>query len=173
MAALLAAMAAVAIVAVTRGAYDIDLDRLLNVFSGAAFGPADVVIWKIRLPRLSPPSWQGEDFRCQVLPSSRCLKSAGCAFHPWVSVMEPPFGASAAIVFLDAQIFLVTAFAFAGAMCSTVVIMVLGQIQTPLAGSNHSRRRGPYLPRSCRVPVLVQYLASDTQLCHGGFLDFW
>jgi len=53
MAALLAGLALLAIVAMSVGAYDIRLDRMLAVLSGATPGAAEVVIWKIRLPRIA------------------------------------------------------------------------------------------------------------------------
>jgi iron complex transport system permease protein len=169
MVALLAAMAAVAIVAVTQGAYDIDLDRVLNVFYGAAFGPADVVIWKIRLPRIVSAIVAGGGLSLSGLAIQSLLKNPLGAPSTLGISHGAAFGASAAIVFLDAQIFLVTAFAFAGAMCSTVVIMALAGF----------RRLSPEAIILAGVAltslfmsgtVLVQYLASDTQLA---MVVFW
>ncbi|WP_319523992.1 iron ABC transporter permease [uncultured Desulfosarcina sp.] len=169
MVGLLVAMTAVAIVAVTHGAYEIGLDRVLKAFSGAAFGPADVVIWKIRLPRIVSAVVVGGGLSLSGLAIQSLLKNPLGAPSTLGISHGAAFGASAAIVFLDAQIFLVTAFAFAGAMCSTVVIMVLAGF----------RRLSPEAIILAGVAltslfmsgtVLVQYLASDTQLA---MVVFW
>lgn len=166
---LLAAMGAMVVIAVTQGAYDIALGHLMQIFSGSAVGPADVVIWKIRLPRIVSAITVGWGLSLSGVGIQTLLKNPlGSPFTLGIS-HGAAFGASAAILLLGPQIFLVTLSAFAGAMCSTIVIMVLAGFKR-LSPESIILAGVALTSLFMSGTVLVQYLASDTQLA---MVVFW
>lgn len=169
MLSLLGLTAFMALLAVTQGAYDITLGRLLRVLTGAAVGPADIVIWKIRLPRIVSAIVAGWGLSLAGLSLQSLLKNPlGAPFTLGIS-HGAAFGASAAIVLLGPQLFAVTVSAFAGAMCSTVVIIALASFRR--LSSEAIILAGVALTSLfMSATVLVQYLASDTQLA---MVVFW
>lgn len=169
MLALLSTIVFLAVIAVTQGAYDITLDRMLQVFAGSALGPADIVIWKIRLPRIVSAIMVGWGLSLSGLSIQSLLKNPLGAPSTLGISHGAAFGASAAIVLLGPQLFAVTISAFAGAMCSTVIIMVLAGFRR--LSSEAIILAGVALTSLFMSgTVLVQYLASDTQLA---MVVFW
>ncbi len=167
--ALLAALVVMVFIALTQGAYDIALGHLIRVFSGAAFGPADIVIWKIRLPRIISAIMVGWGLSLSGLGIQTLLRNPlGSPFTLGIS-HGAAFGASAAILLLGPQIFLVTLSAFAGAMCSTVVVMLLAGFKR-LSPESIILAGVALTSLFMSGTVLVQYLASDTQLA---MVVFW
>ena len=167
--ALLAAVFAVAVVAVTQGAYDIAMGHLMRIFSGTAVGPADIVIWKIRLPRIVSAIMAGWGLSLSGLGMQTLLRNPlGSPFTLGIS-HGAMFGASAAILLLGPRIALVTLSAFAGAMCSTVVIMILAGFKR-LSPESIILAGVALTSLFLSGTVLVQYLASDTQLA---MVVFW
>jgi iron complex transport system permease protein len=166
---LLAAMGAMVILAVTQGAYDIALGRLLKIFSGSGIGPADIVIWKIRLPRIVSAIMVGWGLSLSGLSFQTLLKNPlGSPFTLGIS-HGAAFGASVAILLLGPRIVPVTLCAFAGAMCSTIVIMVLAGFKR-LSPESIILAGVALTSLFMSGTVLVQYLASDTQLA---MVVFW
>ncbi|MFW6373008.1 MAG: hypothetical protein ACOC3W_04840 [Thermodesulfobacteriota bacterium] len=52
LAGLAAATALLAVIAITQGAYDLTIPRVLQALVGAADGATKVVVWNIRMPRI-------------------------------------------------------------------------------------------------------------------------
>ncbi|XPS82990.1 HmuU: hemin transport system, permease protein [Desulfosarcina variabilis str. Montpellier] len=166
---LLAATVVLVIIALTQGAYDIALGHLMQIFSGSAVGPADIVIWKIRLPRIVSAIMVGWGLSLSGLGIQTLLRNPlGSPFTLGIS-HGAAFGASAAILLLGPQIFLVTLSAFAGAMCSTVVIMILAGFKR-LSPESIILAGVALTSLFMSGTVLVQYLASDTELA---MVVFW
>ena len=166
---LLAATLVLVIIAMTQGAYDIALGHLMQIFSGSAVGPADIVIWKIRLPRIVSAIMVGWGLSLSGLGIQTLLRNPlGSPFTLGIS-HGAAFGASAAILLLGPQIFLVTLSAFAGAMCSTIVIMILAGFKR-LSPESIILAGVALTSLFMSGTVLVQYLASDTELA---MVVFW
>ena len=166
---LLVAMGGVVAIAVTQGAYTIALGHLMQILSGEAVGPADIVIWKIRLPRIVSAIMVGWGLSLSGLGMQTLLKNPlGSPFTLGIS-HGAAFGASAAILLLGPRIVPVTLAAFAGAMCSTVVIMVLAGFKR-LSPESIILAGVALTSLFMSGTVLVQYLASDTQLA---MVVFW
>ena len=169
MAALFSVLVLLAIVAITQGAYDIALGQLTQIFSGSAVGPADIVIWKIRLPRIVSAIMVGWGLSLSGLGIQTLLRNPlGSPFTLGIS-HGAAFGASAAILLLGPKIVLVTLSAFAGAMCSTMVIMILAGFKR-LSPESIILAGVALTSLFMSGTVLVQYLASDTQLA---MVVFW
>lgn len=166
---LLGLTAFLAVVAVTQGAYDITPGHLLRVLTGSAAGPADIVIWKIRLPRIISAIVVGWGLSLSGLSIQSLLKNPLGSPSTLGISQGAAFGAAASIVLFGQQMFSVTAFAFVGAMGATAVIMVLASLRrlSPeaiiLAGVALSSL-------FASATVLLQYLASETQLA---VVVFW
>ena len=169
LAALSATLTVMVVIALTQGAYDIALGHLMQIFSGSAVGTADIVIWKIRLPRIISAIMVGWGLSLSGLGIQTLLRNPlGSPFTLGIS-HGAAFGASAAILLLGPQIFLVTLSAFAGAMCSTVVVMLLAGFKR-LSPESIILAGVALTSLFMSGTVLVQYLASDTQLA---MVVFW
>lgn len=166
---LLGLTALLAVVAVTQGAYDISPTHLLRVLTGSAIGPADIVIWKIRLPRIISAIVVGWGLSLSGLSIQSLLKNPLGSPSTLGISQGAAFGAALAIVLFGQRMVSVTGFAFAGAMGATAVIMVLASLRrlSPeaiiLAGVALSSL-------FASATILIQYLASDTQLA---VVVFW
>lgn len=166
---LLSLVILLAVIAVTQGAYDISPGHILRVLSGSALGPADIVIWKLRLPRMVSAIVVGWGLSLAGLTIQSLLKNPLGSPSTLGISQGAAFGASTAIVFLGPHSFTVTVCAFAGAMCATVVIMVLAGFRR--LSSEAIILAGVALTSLFMSgTVLVQYLASDTQLA---VVVFW
>ncbi len=166
---LLAATGVLSIIALTQGAYDIALGRLMQILAGDSAGPADIVLWKIRLPRIVSAIIVGWGLSLSGLGVQTLLRNPiGSPFTLGIS-HGAAFGASAAILLLGPQIVLVTLAAFAGAMCSTVVIMILAGFKR-LSPESIILAGVAMTSLFLSGTVLVQYMASDTQLA---MVVFW
>jgi len=158
-----------ALLAVIRGAYHITPDDLFGVLIGSLSGPADIVIWKIRLPRIVSALAVGGGLSLSGLGLQSLLKNPLGSPSTLGISQGAACGAASAIVLFGQQMFTVTLFAFAGAMGATLVIMVLASLRrlSPeaiiLAGVALSSL-------FASATVLIQYLASDTQLA---VVVFW
>jgi hypothetical protein len=138
-----------AVVAVTQGAYDITPGHLLRVLTGSAAGPADIVVWKIRLPRIISAIVVGWGLSLSGLSIQSLLKNPLGSPSTLGISQGAAFGAAAAIVFFGQQMVSVTLFAFAGAMGATAVIMVLAALRR-LSRRPSSYPVWPCLPCSLR-----------------------
>ncbi len=161
----------VAIYAVARGAYDIPISDLLQVLTGDAARNITVVITRIRLPRVVAAILCGWGLSLSGLCIQSLLRNPlGSPITLGIS-HAAAFGASAAIVVFGAGMASITAFAFAGGMMATLVILVLAKFKrlSPtaiiLAGvAMHSLfLSGTYL---------IQYIATETELAQVVFWTF-
>jgi iron complex transport system permease protein len=166
---LLGLTAFLAVIAVTQGNYDISPGHLLRVLAGSAVGPADIVVWKIRLPRIVSAIVVGWGLSLSGLSIQSLLKNPLGSPSTLGISQGAAFGAAAAIVFFGQQVVSVTVFAFAGAMGATAVIMVLAGLRR--MSTEAIILSGVALSSLfASATVLVQYLASDTQLA---VVVFW
>jgi iron complex transport system permease protein len=160
---------AVGIFAVGQGAYDLSPLKVLQALVGSAPEPADVVVWKIRLPRILAAVVSGWGLSLAGLGIQTLLKNPLGSPSTLGISQGAAFGAALAIVVLGAGVFSVTAFAFAGAMGATLIILTLARIRqlSPeaiiLSGVALS---SPF----ASATILVQYLATETELA---VVVFW
>lgn len=169
MLSLLGLTAFLAVLAVTQGAYDITPKHLMRVLMGATVGPADIVVWKIRLPRIISAIVVGWGLSLSGLSIQSLLKNPLGSPSTLGISQGAAFGAAAAIVFFGQQMISVTIFAFAGAMAATAVIMVLAGLRR-LSPEAIILSGVALSSLFASATVLVQYLASDTQLA---VVVFW
>lgn len=169
MLSLLGLTAFLAVVAVTQGAYDITPGHLLRVLTGSAAGPADIVVWKIRLPRIISAIVVGWGLSLSGLSIQSLLKNPLGSPSTLGISQGAAFGAAAAIVLFGQQMASVTVCAFAGAMGATAVIMVLAALRR-LSPEAIILSGVALSSLFASATVLVQYLASDTQLA---VVVFW
>lgn len=168
-AVLAAATLLAAAFAATRGAYDVSVADVLRTLTGAAEGPARVVIADIRLPRIAAAVVCGWGLALAGLCIQSLLKNPlGSPSTLGISA-GAAFGAAVSIVWLGSGVASVTVFAFAGAMGATAVILILARFKklsaeavilagVALSSLFHS------------ATILLQYLATDTQL---SMVVFW
>jgi iron complex transport system permease protein len=168
---LLGAMLLVAVYAIARGTYAIPVKDVLRALAGSAGGDVAVVITNIRLPRVAAAIFCGWGLGLSGLCIQSLLKNPlGSPITLGISY-GAAFGAAAAIVIFGATMVFITAWAFAGGMTATVVILILAQLKrlSPaaiiLAGvALHSLfLSGTYL---------IQFLSTDTELVKVVFWTF-
>ena len=168
---LLGAIFLVAVYAVARGAYDIPVKDVLYAFLGKADETSKVVIANIRLPRVVAAIVCGWGLSLSGLCLQTLLRNPLSSPITLGINHGAAFGATAAIVLFGSGLVSVTAFAFAGGMTATLVILFLATFKrlSPaaiiLAGvAMHSLfLSGIYL---------VQYIATETELAQVVFWTF-
>ena len=171
LAILLGAVFLVGVYAVARGAYDIPIKDVLYAFLGKADEAANVVVANIRLPRVVAAIVCGWGLSLSGLCLQTLLRNPLSSPITLGINHGAAFGATAAIVLLGTSLISVTAFAFAGGMTATLVILFLATFQrlSPaaiiLAGvAMHSLfLSGIYL---------IQYMATETELAQVVFWTF-
>ncbi len=167
--ALTGAVLLLALVAVFQGSYRICLSRVLDVLAGRADATATTVIMAIRLPRVAAALVMGWGLSLSGLAIQALLKNPLGSSSTLGISHGAACGAAAAIVLLPPGLFPVTGCAFAGAMAAVVVILVLARLRrltaeaVILAGVALSSL-------FAAASVLIQYLASETQLA---VVVFW
>lgn len=168
---LLGAIVLLAVFSVVRGAYDIPIKDILCTLTGNVDRTTGVVITNIRLPRTVAAILCGWGLSLSGLCIQSLLRNPlGSPITLGIS-HGAAFGAAAAIVIFGAGIVSVTAFAFAGGMTATLVILFLAKLKrlSPtaiiLAGvAMHSLfLSGTYL---------IQYIATETELAQVVFWTF-
>jgi iron complex transport system permease protein len=160
---------AVGVFAVGQGAYDLSPLKVLQALVGSASEAADVVVWKIRLPRILAAIVSGWGLSLAGLSIQTLLKNPLGSPSTLGISQGAAFGAALAVVVFGAGVFSVTACAFAGAMGATLIILTLARIRqlSPeaiiLAGVALSSL-------FASATILVQYLATETELA---VVVFW
>ena len=169
LAVLLGATFLIAVYAISQGAYEIPISDVLRALVGHAEGPESIVISNIRLPRVVAAIVTGWGLSLSGLCIQSLLKNPlGSPFTLGIS-QGAAFGAALSIVVFGAQMLWVTAFAFWGAMGSTLVALILARLKrfSPetiiLAGIAISA-----LFISGRI--LIQFFSTETQLA---MVVFW
>ena len=168
---LLGVVLLVAVYAVARGAYNIPMTDVLYAFLGKADKASNVVVANIRLPRVAAAIVCGWGLSLSGLCLQTLLRNPLSSPITLGINHGAAFGATAAIVLLGSSLISVTAFAFAGGMTATLIILFLATFQrlSPaaiiLAGvAMHSLfLSGIYL---------VQYIATETELAQVVFWTF-
>ncbi|MFW5637373.1 MAG: iron chelate uptake ABC transporter family permease subunit [Thermodesulfobacteriota bacterium] len=169
LAGLAAATALLAVIAITQGAYDLTIPRVLQALVGAADGATKVVVWNIRMPRIIAALAVGWGLSLSGLSLQSLLKNPLGSPSTLGISQGAAFGAAASVVLFGARVLSTTAAAFAGAMAATLVILVLARLRrlSPesviLAGVAMSSL-------FASATVLIQYVATETQLAA---IVFW
>lgn len=169
LAGLIGLTAAVGIFAVSQGAYDLSPLRVLQALVGGAPGAADIVIWKIRLPRILSAVVSGWGLSLAGLSIQTLLKNPLGSPSTLGISQGAAFGAALAIVVFGAGVFSVTAFAFAGAMGATLIILLLARIRR-LSPEAIILSGVALSSLFASATILVQYLATETELA---VVVFW
>lgn len=169
LALLLGTVLLVAVLAISHGAYDIPGGGVLRALTGDGDTASRVVIGNIRLPRVVAAIVCGWGLSLSGLSLQSLLKNPLGSPSTLGISQGAAFGAAAAIVFGGAGLFSVTAFAFAGALAATFVVLVLSGLRrlsaeaVILAGVALSSL-------FVSATILIQYLATETELA---MVVFW
>ncbi|MBP9652288.1 MAG: iron ABC transporter permease, partial [Brachymonas sp.] len=128
-----------------------------------------VAIWNIRLPRVVGAFVCGWGLALSGLTIQTLLKNP-LASPSTIGISQgAAFGAAASIVLFEAQMYLVTGFAFAGAMGATAVVLALASLKR--LSTEAVVLSGVALSSLFTSgTILLQFLASDTQLA---MVVFW
>lgn len=161
----------VGVIAISQGAYEIAVPDVLRALAGRAEQNIHLVVMNIRFPRVVAALVCGWGLSLSGLSIQSLLRNPlGSPITLGIS-HGAAFGASAAIVVFGAEMVSVTAFAFAGGMAATMVILILARFKrlSPVAiilvgVALHSLfLSGTYL---------VQYIATETELAKVVFWTF-
>lgn len=167
--ALLAAIVGVALFAIRFGAYPIALQELLQTLMGKGEAATQAAIWRIRMPRIAGALVCGWGLALAGLSIQTMLKNP-LASPSTIGISQgAAFGAASAIVLFEAQLYLVTTFAFAGAMSATGVVLVLASLKR--LSTEAVVLSGVALSSLFTSgTILLQFLANDAQLA---MVVFW
>lgn len=153
----------VCVYAVSRGAYDIPVLKLLRAAVEPAEDAGSVVVWKIRLPRIMASLVVGYGLALAGLFMQTLLRNPlGAASTLGIS-QGASFGASLAIIVFGGGLASVAGSAFIGAMAATCLILLLSRVRklsteaVILAGVALSSLFGA-------ATILTQYWADETRL---------
>lgn len=155
--------------AVTQGAYNVAMRDILLALMGEADRASRIVIVNIRLPRVVAAVVSGWGLSLSGLSIQSLLKNPLGSPSTLGISQGAAFGAASAIVLFDAKVLSVTAFAFAGSVTATLVLLALAGLRrlSPeaiiLAGVALSSL-------FASATILIQYLATETQL---SMVVFW
>ena len=166
---LVAATVLVALYAVAQGAYDISVTEVLRVLTGSADPDAGVVVTHIRLPRVMAALICGWGLSFSGLSLQSLLRNPLGSPSTLGISQGAAFGAAAAIVVFGAEVFSVTAFAFAGAMAATLVALVLSALKR-LSAEAIILAGVALSSLFVSATILIQYLATETELA---MVVFW
>lgn len=169
LAALLGVMVVIVLFAIRFGAYPIEAGDLLQALLGKGEATTQVAIWRIRMPRIVGALVCGWALALSGLAIQSLLKNP-LASPSTIGISQgAAFGAAASIVLFQAQLYLVTAFAFAGAMGATAVVLALASLKR--LSTEAVVLSGVALSSLFTSgTILLQFLASDTQLA---MVVFW
>lgn len=160
---------ALGLYAITQGAYDLTVLKVIRVLTGGLNPAESVVIWNIRLPRIIGAVVVGWGLSLSGLGIQSLLKNPLGSPSTLGISQGAAFGAASAIVVFSGRMVSVTVFAFAGAMAATGIILLLARLKrlTPeaviLAGVALSSL-------FASATILIQYIASETELA---VVVFW
>ncbi len=169
MAALIGAIVLAAALAVSRGAFQIPIMDVLSALAGNAEGPTRVVVLNIRLPRVAAALVCGWGLALSGLGIQSLLKNPLGSPSTLGISQGAAFGAALSIVAFGAGVVSTTAFAFAGAMGATGVILLLARLKklSPeaiiLAGVALSSL-------FASATTLIQFMATELELA---MVVFW
>jgi iron complex transport system permease protein len=160
-----------ALFAVSKGAYNLPLEQIFAVLTGHAEPASAVVITHIRLPRVIAALVCGWGLSLSGLTLQSLLKNPLASPSTLGISQGAAFGAAAAIVMFSTERWAVTVAAFAGAATAAALILTVSLLRrlsseaVILAGAALSSL---FLSGT----ILIQYLASETQLAQMVFWTF-
>jgi len=161
----------VAVCAISKGAYDISLHEIFKVLTGTAEPASRVVITHIRLPRVIAAVVCGWGLSLSGLTLQSLLKNPLASPSTLGISQGAAFGAAVAIVVFGAEMILVTVFAFVGAIMAAVLILTMSVLRR--LSSEAVILAGVALSSLfVSATILIQYLASETQLAKVVFWTF-
>ena len=169
MAGMIVAIVIAAALAVSRGAYQIPIGEIFSALAGDAEGPSRVVVLNIRLPRVAAALVCGWGLALSGLGIQSLLKNPLGSPSTLGISQGAAFGAALSIVAFGAGVVSTTAFAFAGAMGATAVILLLARLKklSPeaiiLAGVALSSL-------FASATTLIQFMATELELA---MVVFW
>jgi iron complex transport system permease protein len=163
--------AALAVYALTQGTYSLAPMTVFQSILGKAATTADVVIWKIRMPRIVAALVSGWGLSLAGLSLQSLLKNPLASPSTLGISQGAAFGAAFSVVILGAGMVAVTVSAFAGAMGATIVILILGRLKR-LAPEAVILAGVALASLFLAGTILVQFLATETQLARVVFWTF-
>jgi iron complex transport system permease protein len=161
----------VAVFAVFLGQYQTSLSEVLRALFGKSAGTADIVVTKIRVPRVCAAIVTGWGISLSGLCIQSLLKNPLGSPSTLGISQGAAFGAACAVVFIGMKVFSITFFAFGGALLGTLTILILARLKrlSPeaiiLAGVALSSLFGSAI-------IVVQYLATEIELAAVVFWSF-
>ncbi|MCB2225044.1 MAG: iron ABC transporter permease [Desulfarculaceae bacterium] len=191
---LLAALAAVTLLlglqAVAVGSYDLSPFKVLMILLGRGEGASDVVVWNIRLPRITAALVTGWGLGLSGLMTQSLLRNPLASPFTLGMSHGAMFGAAFAIVFMGAgevttaglytadtgmfmfsSLYAVTLMAFAGAMLATGVILLLARMRQ-MSASSVILAGVAMSSLFMSGTILVQYFATETEIATVVFWTF-
>lgn len=191
--ALLLCLCALVVVAVRLGSYDMSVKTVVENLLHMGEGPESVVVWNIRMPRIVAGIVAGSGLGLAGLGTQSLLRNPLASPFTLGVSQGAGFGAACAIVGMGAwstdtgfvadqlfsvlavfgisRMYVVTFFAFIGAMAATLIILALSR----------SKKMSPRSVILAGVAlaslftsgtILVQYLASETEVASVVFWTF-
>ncbi|MCF8033219.1 MAG: iron ABC transporter permease [Desulfarculaceae bacterium] len=176
--------------AVAVGSYDLSPYKVLLILLGRGEGASEVVVWSIRLPRITAALVTGWGLGLSGLLTQSLLRNPLASPFTLGMSHGAMFGAAFAIVFLGAgsvttsglytsdsgifmfsRLYAVTLMAFAGAMAATAVILLLARLRRMSAASvilAGVAMSSLFLSGT----ILVQYFATETEIATVVFWSF-
>jgi iron complex transport system permease protein len=176
--------------AIAVGSYDLSVRKILEALLGVDAGAGKIVVWNIRMPRITSAIVTGCGLGLSGVAMQSLLKNPLASPFTLGISQGAAFGAALAIVFLGAgsmkgsalrtadagsfllsNVYAVTFFAFLGAMAATMVILLLARLKklSPeaiiLAGVALSSL-------FTSGTILVQYFASEVEIASVVFWTF-
>lgn len=171
MGVLLAVGIVLSVFAVALGTYGLSAAKVMAALIGRAEGPATVVVWNIRLPRVAASVVTGWGLALAGLFIQSVLRNPLGSPSTLGISQGAAFGASAAIVLFGAGFFSVSVFAFGGAVCATLIIIALARLKR--LSSEAVILAGVALSSLfTSATILMQYLASEIELAKVVFWSF-
>lgn len=166
---LLVILAGMAVFAVFLGQYQTSLSDVIRVMSGKSAGITNIVISKIRMPRICAAIVTGCGVSLSGLSIQSLLRNPLGSPSTLGISQGAAFGAACAVVLFGMKVFSVTVFAFGGALLGTLAILVLARLKrlSPeaviLAGVALSSLFGSAI-------IVIQFLATEIELA---VVVFW
>lgn len=176
--------------AIAVGSYDLSVIKILRTLFGIEAGPEQIVVWNIRMPRITAAIVAGCGLGLSGVGTQSLLKNSLASPFTLGISQGAAFGAAFSIVFLGAggmqqgalaagganpftinSLYAVTLFAFIGAMVATLVILSLARFRNMspesiiLAGVALSSL-------FTSGTILVQYFATEVEIATVVFWTF-
>jgi iron complex transport system permease protein len=168
---LLATVVVLAVYAVALGNYGLSFEMVAAALIGKAQGPASVVVWSIRLPRVAAAIVTGWGLSMAGLFIQSVLRNPLGSPSTLGISQGAAFGAAAAIVLFKAGFFSISVFAFGGAMGATLIILALARLKR-LSPEAVILAGVALASLFTSATFLMQYLASETELAKVVFWSF-